>query len=109
MAIFDQALLGSVRNADPASAQKVAELCSALAYSSSDELPSTYWHIAAGFFEAVSLNLLTHTFEIKRAMTALRGSFIRQHLGTGQLARHAREMVFSVRARVPVQTFTRPT
>jgi len=94
MAIFDQALLGSVRNADPASAQKVAELCSALAYSSSDELPSTYWHIAAGFFEAVSLNLLTHTFEIKRAMTALRGSFIRQHLGTGQLARHAREMVF---------------
>jgi chemosensory pili system protein ChpA (sensor histidine kinase/response regulator) len=94
MAIFDQALLGSLRSADPASAQKVAELCSALAHGSSDELPRTYWHIAAGFFEAISLKLLTHTFEIKRAMTALRGSFIRQHLGTGQLAQHAREMVF---------------
>ena len=94
MAMFDQALLGSLRSADPASAQKVVEWCSALAHGSSDELPSTYWHIAAGFFEAVSLNLLTHTFEIKRAMTALRGSFIRQHLGTEQLAQHAREMLF---------------
>ena len=94
MAMFDHALLGILRSADPVSAQQVVQLCSALAHSSSDQGPSTYWHIAAGFFEAVSLNLLTHTFEIKRAMTALRGSFIRQHLDTGQLAQHAREMVF---------------
>ena len=94
MAMLDHALLGILRSADPASAQQVVQLCNALAHSSSDQGPSTYWHIAAGFFEAVSLNLLTHTFEIKRAMTALRGSFIRQHLDTGQLAQHAREMVF---------------
>jgi len=93
MAVFDWALLGCLRNWDPASAQQITGLCSALAHTSSDERDSTYWHIAAGFFEAVSLNLLTHTFEVKRTMADLRRPFL-QRRGAGQFEQHAREMAF---------------
>ena len=91
---FDSALLGCIRSADPASAQVLTGLCSALAHGSSDEQQSTYWHIAAGFFEAVSLNLLQHSVEIKRTMADSRVPFTRQYVGAEGLERHAREMVF---------------
>ena len=91
---FDSALLGCIRSADPTSAQVLTGLCSALAQGSSDQQRSTYWHIAAGFFEAVSLNLLQHSVEVKRTMADSRGSFTRQHVGAEDLERHAREMVF---------------
>ena len=94
MGEFDSALLGCIRSADPASAHALTGVCSALAQRSSDERHNSYWHIAAGFFEAVSLKLLVHTVEIKRTMADIRGSLMRQHTGVNDLKRHAREMVF---------------
>ena len=93
MAVFDKALLGCLRSWDPASAQQITALCSVLAQSSKHERDSTYWHIAAGFFEAVSLGLLGHTFEVKRTIADLRKPFLQQ-LGASQWEQHAHEMVF---------------
>ncbi len=91
---LDSAFLGCIRSSDPASAQALTQACSAMAHRSSDEWGHTYWLIAAGFFEAVSLKLLPHTIELKRTMADIRGALMRHPLEKSDLEGHAREMLF---------------
>ncbi len=92
---FDSALLGCIRDQDPAAAQRMSDLCGQLAHSASDTKGSSYWIIAAGFFEIHSRQLLNHTVEVKRTMAATRGQLLPVNpVSDRRRERHAHELLF---------------
>jgi chemosensory pili system protein ChpA (sensor histidine kinase/response regulator) len=92
---FDQALLGCIRNGDSASADLAVRLCSELAGVQKDPGSTSYWYAAAGFFEAIRLNLLALTPEVKRSLADIRNEFLTRHETTVRnLLRQTRELVF---------------
>ncbi len=92
---FDSALLGCIRDEDPAAAQRMADLCLQLAADRDDPSCNTYWGLAAGFFDALSKQLLTHTIEAKRCMAATRAQLLPLNPDTQRSReRHARELLF---------------
>ena len=64
---MDQAVLKIVKAADPAAARELAEISLGLAAGQAARQPKTFWKIAAGYFEAVSLGLLPADVYVKRA------------------------------------------
>ncbi|WP_291009626.1 Hpt domain-containing protein [Hydrogenophaga sp.] len=65
--LFDRLVLLLVKTHSPASAQQLTKLCVGLSAGAAAPRASTFWRVAAGFFEAVSHQLLVPDVFVKRA------------------------------------------
>ena len=65
--LFDRLVLLLIKTDSPAAAQQLAKLCAGLSAGASESRARTFWRVAAGFFEAISLRVLPVDVYVKRA------------------------------------------
>lgn len=65
--LFDRLVLLVVKTDSPAAALQLAKLCAGLSAGTSEVRARTFWHAAAGFFEAVALRVVPMDVYVKRA------------------------------------------
>ena len=69
--LFDRLVLLLVKTQSPASAQQLTKLCAGLSAGAAAPRACTFWRVAAGFFEAVSHQLLVPDVFVKRAASRI--------------------------------------
>ena len=69
--LFDRLVLLVVKTDSPAAAQQLAKLCVGLSAGARDVRARTFWHVTAGFFEAVALRVLPIDVYVKRAASRI--------------------------------------
>src|SRR5690606_25852348 len=65
--LMDRLVLLVVKSRSPAAAQQLARICGNLSSQADAPRAGTFWRVAAAYFEAVSLDLLTDDVYAKRA------------------------------------------
>ena len=69
--LFDRLVLLLVKTQSPAAAQQLTKLCAGLSAGATAPRSATFWRVAAGFFEAVSHQLLVPDVFVKRAASRI--------------------------------------
>lgn len=99
---MDQAVLKIVKSADPQAARELADISLGLAAAQTARQSSVFWKVAAGYFEAVALQLLPADIYVKRAASRILLQFA--SLAKGELGvsdRLAQDLVFFCAQAVP--------
>lgn len=99
---MDSAVLRIVKSADPQAARELADISLGLAGAQTARQPKAFWKIAAGYFEAVALQLLPPDIYVKRAGSRILlqyASLAKGELGVSD--RLAQDLVFFCAQAVP--------
>ena len=70
-ALFDKLVLLQVKTGSPASSQQLARLCAGLSAGAEAPRVRSFWHVAAGFFEAIHQQRLPGDVYVKRAASRI--------------------------------------
>lgn len=101
---MDTAVLKIVKAADPAAGRELAEIALGLGASQAARQPKTFWRIAAGYFEAVSLGLLPPDIYVKRAASRVLMQYATLAKGDTNVSdRLAQDLVFFCAQAVPAR------
>ncbi|RYY75935.1 MAG: hybrid sensor histidine kinase/response regulator, partial [Comamonadaceae bacterium] len=106
---MDQSVLRIVKAADPAAGRELAEISLGLGATQAARQPRTFWRIAAGYFEAISLGLLPADNYVKRAASRVLlqyASLAKGDLGVSD--RLAQDLVFFCAQALPVRPTDAP-
>lgn len=106
---MDQAVLKIVKAADPAAGREMAEISLGLAAGQAARQPKTFWKIAAGYFEAVSLGLLPADIYVKRAASRVLLQYATLAKGDTSVSdRLAQDLVFFCAQALPARPTDAP-
>ena len=70
-AMFDKLVLLLVKTESPAASQQLARLCAGLSAGAEQARVRSFWHVAAGFFEAINQQRLPSDVFVKRAASRI--------------------------------------
>ena len=94
-ALLDHTVLKIVKTADARASAKLSLVCTGLAAAQSDLESRSFWAIAAGYFEAVALSLLTADIYTKRTASRILRQYAAMSKGvSGPSERLAQDLVF---------------
>ena len=99
---MDQAVLKIVKSGTPSAGRQMVGLCGSLAANQSSLEPKTFWTIAAGFFEALALELIPSDVYSKRTASRILQQYATLAKGSAEVSeRLAQDLAFYCSIAVP--------
>ena len=99
---MDQAVLKIVKSGTASAGRQMVSLCGGLAASQSSQEPKTFWAIAAGFFEALALELIPSDVYSKRTASRILQQYATLAKGNPEVSeRLAQDLAFYCSIAVP--------